>query len=291
MFWRNKINLQLYQNTTSLFQSDIWGEFANNVPGLKRHKLNDFIIVEYGNLIYTTGITKNQLEDLNLLIDLAKFVKGINTLNKQIFIDFQILENDIIVKQISDIMNKYGFVTTRTYLTPRQRAIVDLSFDLKEIKDNYKSKTFNDITRAKKNGVKVVEDWDINQFYKLYLQTSDRHRFSPQPFEYFDSLINVLKQTGNGKLLFAGKEEYSCTAIIAEYNNILYYLYAGSNDKLNYLNASSVLQDYIIELAKKSGYNFYDLMGVRSDLNYGPTKFKLKFATAILKLVNAFTEQ
>lgn len=285
------MNLELYQNKTSIFQSEMWMNFSKSLYGMQSYQFEQFVLQETIEMIYISGITKNQLTDLTSLIRLVDFIKDINMTDKRVLIDFQILNGDEIANRITNTLRDSGLVSTAIHIIPRQRFILDLSNTMESIEKNYKNKTLNDIKRAEKNGVIVVENWDIQQFYEMYLETSERHNFRPMAPSYFDALCNVLKETGKGKLLFSTKEDYPyfSGAIIAEYNNILYYLYTGSNHLLNHFNGSSVLQHYIIKWAKSKGYYFYDLMGVRDDPNFGPTKFKLKFSNNIIKLMNSFT--
>ncbi len=285
------MDFELYQGVTSIFQSDFWMEFNSKLYGMQSYKFGQFILLENNDTIYVSGITKNQLADTAHLISLVNFIKDINTVNKKVLIDFQILESDVIVGEITDILNKLGLVSTTIHIIPRQRLLLNLSETIYNIERNYKNKTLNDIKRAKKNGVIIIEDWDIDTFYGMYMETSKRQNFAALPYYYFEFLCNALRSSNKGKLLFSTKKDYSyfSSAIIAEHNNILYYLYTGSNHSLSYFNGSSVLQDYIIKWAKAQGYFFYDFMGIRNDFNFGPTKFKLKFSNNIIKLINTFT--
>lgn len=285
------MNLELYQNRTSLFQSDIWMKFSASLSGRQSYRFESFVIEQSDEAIYISSITKNQLNDLNLLVQLIDYMKDINRTGKKVLIDFQILESDLISTEITRILNEMGLSSTSIHVLPRQRCLVDLSNSMDAITRNYKSKTLSDIKRAEKNGVIIVENWLVDKFYDMYLETSERHNFSPQSYYYFESLCNILKDEGKGKLLFSTKEHYPyfSAAIIAEYNGVVYYLNTGSKHLLNNFNGSSVLQNHIIEWSKSKVHNFYDLMGVQDDMNFGPTKFKLKFGNKIIKLMDAFT--
>lgn len=285
------MNLELYQNKTSIFQSDMWMKFSASLFGVQSYKFEQFVLQETTEIIYVSGITKNQLTDLTSLIRLVDFIKDINMTDKRVLIDFQILNDDVIARQITDILKKSGLVSTTIHIIPRQRLLLNLSNSMESIEHNYKNKTFNDIKRAENNGVIIVENWDVDEFYKMYMETSERQNFPPMAHYYFEFLCNTLREIGNGKLLFSTKENYPyfSSAIIAEHNDIVYYLYTGSKHLLNHFNGSSVLQHHVIKWAKSKGYYFYDLMGVRNDSNFGPTKFKLKFGNKIVKLMDAFT--
>jgi len=285
------MTLELYQNKTSIFQSDLWFEFSKNLYGFQCYKFKGIVLQESLDMIYVSGVTKNQLEDLSNLVKLIEFIKDINTEDKKILIDFQILENDIIANDITNIMRDNGLISTTLHVIPRQRLLIDLQNDIKSIQSNYKNKTLNDIKRAEKNGIIVVENWDINSFYEMYIETSQRQNFPVQPIYYFEFLCNSLREHNKGKLLFSTKEGYPyfSSVIIGENNGVLYYLYTGSRSEFNRFNGSSVLQNYIIKWAKNKGHLLYDLMGVRNNFNFGPTKFKLKFSNNIVKLMEAFT--
>jgi lipid II:glycine glycyltransferase (peptidoglycan interpeptide bridge formation enzyme) len=294
----DKINLNSYQNKTSLYQSDMWDEFEGKVSGIKTYKFDSFRVRETSNLFYIGGITKNQLNDnFKSLINTIKILKDfvIDSNNKQrLIIDFQILENDIIYENLVTLLNDVGMFSVKKHIVPRKRCLVDLSKNLDDIKKNYNGKTLNDINRAKKNDIKIIEKWDVDEMYSMYLETSMKQDFNStkHSIHYFSLMLETLKKYNKGKLLFASKDEYTMIvfALIAEYNNILYYLYTGSKSEFNRFNGSSVLQNHIIEYAKEQNYDFYDLMGIR-DKNYGPSKFKLKFGNMTLKLMDSFENQ
>lgn len=289
----DKHHLELYQTQTSLYQSDIWAEFEGKILGLKTHNINSFHILEYPDIFYINSITKNQLKDnFKSLINTIEIVKDFIIKNgniQELQIDFQIIKDSEIHLKLKSILNQIGMFQVTRYITPRRRSLVDLSQSLVDIKKNYHNKTLNDIHRAKKNGVKVIETWNINEMYSMYLETSKKQDFEELPIHYFKLMFETLQKYGKGKLLFATKDGYPMMvfALIVEHNNILYYLYTGSKNEFNKFNGASVLQDYIIEYAKQQNYYFYDLMGIR-DETYGPSKFKLKFGNLNLKLINTF---
>lgn len=292
------MNLDSYQNKTSLYQSDMWDEFEGKVPGIKAYKFDSFRVRETSNLFYIGGITKNQLNDnFKSLTNTIKILKDfvVDNNNKQrLIIDFQILENDIISKDLTALLNDIGMFSVKKHIVPRNRCLVDLSQSLNDIKKNYYGKTLNDINRAKKNDIKIIEKWDVDEMYSMYLETSERQGFysTKHSIYYFQLMLDILQKYGKGKLLFASKDNHPTMvfALVAEYNNILYYLYTGSRPEFNKFNGSSVLQSYIIEYAKEQNYDFYDLMGIRNK-DYGPSKFKLKFGNMTLKLMDSFVNQ
>lgn len=289
-----ELNLFSYQNKTSLFQSDLWAEFHSRLPGYKVYRIESFRIYEAAKTIYISGVTKDQLDNnFSLLISVLKHFKKFKFRNKIIAVDFQISEEDEIVRDLHLILYKLGFNPSALHWIPRQRGLVNLSDSLENVVKSYHNKTWSDIKRAKKKGVQIIEDWDIEKFYTLYLKTAQKHKFNFYSLDYFQTLCEILKNSKKGKLLFASMDGYPMlvAAIICEFNNIVYYLFTGSRPEFNYLNASSVLQHYIIEYSKVQNYFLYDLMGIRNDFKYGPTKFKLKFVSYILKLMNTYIKE
>lgn len=284
-------NLYQYQSETCLFQSELWAEVNSECPGTVIHRFNGFLIYKTEEFIYIPGITKNLLgKDLinleSLMINLRE-----NFWHSKVALDFQIIETDGVSTQINSILNNFGFSASELHWIPRRRCIVDLSLGLKNIISNYYNKTYNDILRTQKKGVTIIEDWDVDYFYSLHKQSATRNKFNTLNISAFKIICKHLKINESGKLLFAYKDGLPklSTALVWGYNKVLYYLYTGSRTDYKYLNSSSLLQHSIIEYGIQNSFKFYDLMGVRSDLGYGPTKFKLKFGSYLLKLINSYT--
>jgi lipid II:glycine glycyltransferase (peptidoglycan interpeptide bridge formation enzyme) len=287
-------NLFSYQNKTSLFQSDLWAELHRELNYSKVYKINSFQVFETDKLIYIGGITKNQLnDDFYFLSDTVKSVIKFNNKNRCIALDFQIYTQDEIVTDLHALLLNLGLSPSNLYWIPRQRCLVDLSKELNDIIANYYNKTQNDIKRAQKKYLKIIESWDVNEFYSMYMKTAQKHSFKCYNLEYFQVLCKFLKRDIAGKLFFASKDHYPMmvAALVCEYNKILYYLYTGSRTEFNFLNPSSFLQHFIIEYAKNKDCNFYDMMGVRCNINFGPTRFKLKFGTYVLRLMSTYIKK
>lgn len=284
------IDLFPYHSETSLFQSQIWADFNQKLPGQTVRKLENFQVYETNDLIYIPGVTKNQLkEDCSSLISILNYIRD-SCNYKRLAIDFQILQSDEVSTRIETLLNSFGLKTSGLYWLPRRRCVVDLSKDMDRIVSDYYNKTYNDIRRAIKNRVYVIESWDIECFYRLYLRTARKHKFQPISIDVFNILCEHLKTTRRGKLLFASKDGFSMmsAALICGYNKVLYYMFTGSSSNYHKYNASSLLQHTIIEYAKNNSYRFYDLMGVRNDFNFGPSKFKMKFGSFLLKLIDTY---
>jgi lipid II:glycine glycyltransferase (peptidoglycan interpeptide bridge formation enzyme) len=282
-------HLSNYSHCVSLFQSAVWANFNSKIPGQVKHEFDEYKAFETHELFYIPGITKILLSDLS---GFERFLKHIIRISfdKKIALDFQIPKEDEMADVLTPLLKKYGLQASGIYWTPRRRCIVDLTQDINTIISEYHSKTYNDILRAKNKGVKVIQSWDINKFYELYLETSQRQKYKPFSLKLFYTLCEDMRENNWGRLYFAYKEGLPIlsSALVCHYGNTVYYMFTGSLSKYKQYNASSLLQHTIIE-SVKDNYQIYDLMGVRSDYNYGPSKFKIKFGSYIIHLIDCFT--
>lgn len=171
---------------------------------------------------------------------------------------------------------------------PTHTNILDLTLSLDELLSQMKPKGRYNIKLAEKKGVVVkkgdIKDLDI--FYSLLIETTKRDNFRPNPFEYYKSMLENLK---NSILLFAFHENDILSAGIFTYtkNQSLYYYGASSNIKRN-LMSPYLLQWEAIKIGKERGCKYYDFMGIADPENpkdqlINVTDFKLKFGGRIVR--------
>lgn len=171
---------------------------------------------------------------------------------------------------------------------PQNTLMVDLSLSEEEILKQMKQKGRYNIKVAERHGVKVdlkcIRDIDI--FYKLFHETTERDGFNGHPKEYYKNMLDVLGSR-HAKLWVASIKEKPLAATIVTYyrGSATYYFGASSNQERNVMSPY-LLHWEIMRDAKKHGYKTYDLFGVAPDLRGQSDKshpwatvseFKLKF--------------
>ena len=160
-------------------------------------------------------------------------------------------------------------------------AIMDIVFDENTMMSKLPSKVRQNTRRScRKNLIsKVSKNVDLDNFYKLYLQTSERHIFTPHNLEYFKKLIDVFKDD----LIFLEvwhDNQPLAMSIDIIYNNKLIYLYGVSATENRNLLGMYNLQWEAIKYCIINNISKYDFGGVfceENDINnkdYGLYTFK-----------------
>ena len=160
-------------------------------------------------------------------------------------------------------------------------AIMDIVFDEDAMISKLPSKFRQNTRRSyRKNLIsKVSKNVDLNSFFKLYLQTSERHGFTPQSLEYFKKLVDIF----NDNLIFIEvwhDNEPLAMSIDIIYNDKLIYLYGVSSTENRNLLGMYNLQWEAIKYCIRNNISKYDFGGVfceEDDVNnkdYGLYTFK-----------------
>ncbi|MFX0133237.1 MAG: lipid II:glycine glycyltransferase FemX [Candidatus Hodarchaeota archaeon] len=283
------------ENHISIFQTYYWAEFKIKTSSWRWLPHDKFIVLENTdfNQIYVGSITKYQLRSSILMIEeLTEFLnRHLNRIDCA-FIDFQIPKTDPFATELHYKMISLGYQSSEIEWQPRIRCLVDLTVDEQKIKDNCYNKTMSDIRRAERRGVKIIESWDVDQFYSLYLLTAKKHEFAIiKDFQYFKALCGMFQEYKIGKLLFASVENYPMmlSAIVAFVDGVAYWLFTGSMSEYNFFSASSYLQYHIIKKAKSMNMKLYDMFGIKLPIKeHGPSNFKIKFGGKIIPLMDTY---
>ncbi len=153
----------------------------------------------------------------------------------------------------------------KKFITPFT-ALVDLKKTNEEILENMKQKWRYNIKLAEKKWVRVYmaekNDENIEKFYNLILETTNRNKFSWNTFKYYKTL---LKTIDHSKLILAKKDEEIISGWIFIFDKeISIYYYWASTSKEKYRNIMSpyLVQWEAIKYAKSIGCKIYDLMWV-----------------------------
>lgn len=165
---------------------------------------------------------------------------------------------------------------------PESTLIVDLTLSEDEILKQMKSKGRYNIKVAKKHDVAVKESDDIETFYNIFKETTQRDHFSGHPLQYYKDIMQSLGPN-RAKLFIASYNGRPLAGAIITYfgSTATYYFGASSNQNRNTM-APYLLHWHIMQDAKKRGYQEYDLFGIAPEgaKNHawsGVTDFKLKF--------------
>lgn len=179
---------------------------------------------------------------------------------------------------------------------PESTLVIDLHQSLDDILAHMKPKGRYNIRIGEKHGVKIRESdgnqKDIQSFYDLFCQTTDRNNFYRHPVTYYQKMLKIFGSK-QAKLFVAEYEERVVAALIATYfkDTVTYYFGASANQDRKVM-APYVLHWNLIQQSKKDGYHYYDFFGIAppnqaSHRLIGVTEFKLKLGGKILNFVSS----
>lgn len=157
--------------------------------------------------------------------------------------------------------------------------ILDLTPPLEELRRNLDKKWRNQLTRAEKNGLKVVAGSGTEEFRAfsvLYKQMRNRKTFETTvKIEEFEELQQDLPSAHRMRILICEQEGVPVAAVVASAmgNSAIYVLGATSDNGLN-AKGSYLLQWTLIQWLKKNGVREYDLGGIDPEQNPGVYHFK-----------------
>ena len=124
----------------------------------------------------------------------------------------------------------------------------------------HKSSTQRKITRAEREGLTCREgssDMLLDQFYRLFKVTRERHRVPPQPLKWFLHLIEACGSTL--KIRVAYKDEQPAAAMLTlQHKDTLVYKYGCSDVRFNNLGSMHLLYWRAIQDAKSQGLRRLD---------------------------------
>lgn len=193
------------------------------------------------------------------------------------------------VEQAHDI----GFKGAHASTQPEHTLIIDINQPEEEILAQMKQKGRYNIRLADKKGVRVTESEDIESFYKILKETTERDVFSGHNKEYYKNMIEILKKDDMAKLYIAEHEGETLAGIIVTfYNNMATYYYGASSNHKRNLMAPYLLQWHAMKEAKKRGISHYDMLGVappdaKNHPWEGVSQFKTKFGGQRVQYVKA----
>ncbi|MEJ2664097.1 MAG: peptidoglycan bridge formation glycyltransferase FemA/FemB family protein [Spirochaetia bacterium] len=144
-------------------------------------------------------------------------------------------------------------------IIPNHTRVIDLTRTEKDILLQMTSKGRYNVRLAEKRGVRVREGTELDRFYELMRESSQRHKIPLQSKGTFEKMLQLL----NAKLFFAEKQGIlHATALLVIYKNKAVYYYGASSRQYARDMGSYLLQWSMIKYAKQAGCKIYDFHGV-----------------------------
>jgi lipid II:glycine glycyltransferase (peptidoglycan interpeptide bridge formation enzyme) len=188
-------------------------------------------------------------------------------------------------------------------IQPRRTVIVSLQGSEDDLLARMKQKTRYNVRLAEKKDVQVRESADLDGFYGLMQQTSQRDGFAVHSQAYYRRVYELFAPLGQCALLSATFEGRLLAGLMVfAHGSRAWYLYGASSDEERNRMPAYLLQWEAIRWARSKGCASYDLYGVpdvdedrlesefagRSDGLWGVYRFKRGFGGEVLRSVGAW---
>lgn len=139
---------------------------------------------------------------------------------------------------------------------------LDLTRDLNTIFCSFhKNSIQRKIQRAEREGLRYGEGTTpefLDQFYRLFKVTRERHRVPPQPRKWFVNLVECLGSALKIRVAYKGDKAVAAMLTL-RHKDTLIYKYGCSDPLFNNLGSMHLLYWRAIEEAKKDGLRTFDL--------------------------------
>src|SRR3989339_246448 len=304
----------------TLFQSPEWEEFKLATSWQKSYRVDGVLILQKNlpmkrTMLYSpmaNGSVKLKVKSEKYMRDIKKIAEENNSIFYRLEINAAVprhsresgnpddgilnrVQNDDTGGGAYDLrLMTYGFKKAVMGIQPDQTRIIDLTKSEGEILAQMKQKGRYNIKVAQKHGVTVKKTDDIDAFYKLYKEMSQRQKISFRENHYFKELFDILSRKKYiGVFIASVGNKDLAGAVVTHFDDTATYLFGGSSDEMKNAMAPYLLHWEIIKNAKANGYKKYDLFGVSPEgvANHkwaGVTAFKEKFGGEYVKLMGSW---
>lgn len=179
---------------------------------------------------------------------------------------------------IVSILHQTGF-QKNIKIRPYRTLMLDLSPTIPEIRKSLDQKWRNQLNRAEKNNLKIIEG-SSDALYQIFLDLQEELHYRKKyiagvDYNEFRDIQKDLPEQLKMIILICEYEGKALTATVGSLNGDtgIYLLGATGNEGMK-MKGAYLLQWRLIEMMKESGYKWYDLGGINPDDNPGVYHFK-----------------
>jgi peptidoglycan pentaglycine glycine transferase (the first glycine) len=181
-------------------------------------------------------------------------------------------------------------------MQPSHTTVLDLRKE--ELLASFKSKTRYNIRLSQRKGVvcKKVNRHRFDDFLRLLDQTTTRDQFSAHPPAYYQTMIETMtSEDARAYLAMAFYDDRPLAAnVMIDFGGVRTYLHGASSNLHRNVMAPYGLHWFLIEDAKKRGFQQFDFWGV-APVDAGPkhtwagiTRYKMGFGGPVLEHPGTF---
>lgn len=171
------------------------------------------------------------------------------------------------VRSSSDLesfLRRHGFAAGGP-VQPRSTMVVDLSPNIDIVASRLNRQTRYNIGLAGRKGTiaRIGSAEDIEHFYRLLVETSQRSHFPIHDRVYYERAWRTLEKSGMARLFLAtnGGKTLAAAMVIA-FGQRAHYLYGASSQENRHLKPNDFLQWECLKWAKSQGCQSYDQWGI-----------------------------
>ncbi len=162
-------------------------------------------------------------------------------------------------------LEKYGFQPSELELAPTASILIDLSMSEDQLLKGMKRQTRQNVRRSDKEGIviRVGSERDIQTFYKIHYETSNRQGFLAYEEAYLHQLWDTFNPGGHIALIFTEYlgEVVSGLLLIGVGGTVCAKL-LGWSGKFAELRPNDGLFWGAIQWSKSNGYHYFDFEGI-----------------------------
>lgn len=221
---------------------------------------------------------RGQCTDYANMVEMVKALYLEYVVSRKLYLRVKSHAIDKIDNRIASAYQEIGFCSNRNS-SPYRTLLVDLSPSEEEIRKRFAQKWRNQLNRAEKNDLQIIEGSDVDlydDFISLFEEMLSRKKFKPGVDIYkFREIQKHLENHQKMKIFICQQNGKAVSSLIGSAigNRGIYLLGAACGEGLKN-KASYLLQWRMIQWLKKQKCQWYDLGGIDPDANPGVYHFK-----------------
>lgn len=276
---------------TSFFQTDAWASFKQN-SGWQPRRVGEHLALRKA---LPLGLSLEYWPEISFSAEVLQQVSvECSRAAPDVFTRFEFLEKWSLESEQK--LHSLDLRKSFEEVQPEYRQWITLDKSEDELLAEMKPKGRYNIKIADKSNLHVSFSTDrsaVQQFFKLYQETSTRNHFQGRGINYFVNLVKLLAKENVGEVLVISKDGVAISAgIFLYWSGMGSYLYGASGGDRS-LMAPYLMHWAAIKRSKEKGCRIYDLLAIappdQPDHSYANlTRFKTQFGGESVLLLGSW---
>jgi len=171
------------------------------------------------------------------------------------------------------VFHKLGFRPYPHAVHMPRSWVLDIRPDLKDLFAQFKTTWRQNIRVAERKGVIIREaktEADMEAYYNIYKETSERDGFFIHPLDYYKAILNTFGSQGRAVLYIAEHEgEVLAARVLVCMGKWCWDMYGASSNNKRNLKATYLLQYRCFQWAKEHNCDYFDFRTIPTILEPG----------------------